>query len=275
MSRLLAVVLLACFGMLPATQANAGAPPSWGVTGTGGHYEVQGAGDLLSQRGATASLRAQYADPDKFGGSIAVLDALRYRDRTIRLSADLDTHDATRGAAIWLRADDPAGKLIAFANSEHSPTRGTASAAHREVQIDVPTTATRLVLGTTLHGDGEVTARHPRLAIVDRSPGSAVAPQAVLNAAISIVQAHALRARDVDWNQLKPALHSMAKDAKTAVDVYPAIRQLLAGLGDHHSFLMAPWDARQDRTTGGATSPPSVERKPGGTGYIRCRAIWA
>ncbi|MEO9089849.1 MAG: S41 family peptidase [Rhodanobacter sp.] len=268
MYRPFGVVMLACFGIAYVPPAAAQALGVWGVTGSGHPYGVQGTGDLLSERGATERLRAQHADPDKFGASITMLDALPYRDRTIRLSADLDAHDVTRGVAIWLRADDAAGKPVAFANSEGQPLRGTASAAHREVQIDVPTAAARLVLGTILHGNGEVTARHLRLAMLKASPGTRVAPEAVLDAAISIVQAHALRAKEVDWDQLKPALHAMTKDAKTPVDVYPAIHHLLAALDDHHSFLMAPRAARQNHTSGGPTSPPSVELKPDSIGYI-------
>ena len=268
MDRQFVIVLLACLGIACVAQATAQTQRVWGVTGSGHSYDVQGAGDLLAERGATVTLRARQADPGKFGASMTVLDALPYRDHTVRLSADLDMRDATHGAAIWLRADDAAGKPVAFANSEHQSLRGTASAAHREVQIDVPTAATRLVLGTILHGNGEVTARHLRLAMLNASPGTRVAPEAVLDAAISVVQAHALRAKEVDWDQLKPALHAMTKDAKAPVDVYPAIRHLLAALGDHHSFLMAPWAAHQNHTTGGPTSPPSVELKPGGIGYI-------
>ncbi|WEN14046.1 S41 family peptidase [Rhodanobacter sp. AS-Z3] len=268
MHRLLVVVLFACVGIAPMSGAAAPTDTSWRITGSGHGYDVHGSGDLLGEDGATVSLRAQHADPVKFGSSVSVLDATRYRGRTIRLSADLDTHDAVNGALIWLRADNAAHQIISFANSQRMPVVATTTDAHRAVQIDVPTAATSLLLGTVLNGNGEVTARQLRLVVLDTSTTARVAPASVLDAAIRIVQAHALHARDVDWVRLVPELHAMASDAVVPIDVYPAIRQMLNALGDHHSYLMPPSDAHQHQTSGGATSPSSVELKPGSVGYI-------
>lgn len=268
MHRPLIVVLFACCGIVVMPCAAAPTDASWGTTGSGHPYDVHGSGDLLGERGATVSLHAQTADPAKFGGSVTVLDATPYRGHTIRLSADLDTHDAANGAMLWLRADNAAHKVISFASSQRRPVVATTTNAYRTVQIDVPTAATRLLLGTVLNGNGEVTARQLRLAVLEPSATAGVAPATVLNAAIRIVQAHALHARDVDWSQLVPELHAMTNDAVVPIDVYPAIRYLLQSLGDHHSFLMEPLDAHQHQTTGGPTSPSAVELKPGGVGYI-------
>lgn len=268
MFRPLFAVFLVCLGIAPMTCAAASANHAWRITGTGHPYAVQGSGDVLGRRGATVSLRAQLADPDKFGGSVTVLDATPYRGHTIRLSADLDTHDAPNGAMVWLRADNAAHKVVAFANSRQMPVCAPMTNAHRAVHIDVPTAASQLLLGTVLNGNGEVTARQLRLEVLEPSATAGVAPATVLDAAIGIVKAHALHTREVDWNQLVPELHAMAKDASATIDVYPAIRRLLSSLGDHHSLLMEPWEAHQERTTGGATSTALVDLKPGGIGYI-------
>ncbi|MBD8871844.1 S41 family peptidase [Rhodanobacter sp. DHB23] len=245
------------------------APQAWRVINNDRqHYAVDGSGDVTGGFGATVTLAGHDAGPAKFGGALATLDAAVYRGQTLVLSADLDTSEVARGAALWLRADDAAGKRIAFANSQWMPVLGTVSGAHREVRIDVPATAAHVLLGVTLAGDGEVVARHLRLVAAGKSGAAAVAPEAVLDAAIRIVRARALHARDVDWERLTPALRAMVKDAQTPADAHPAIRLLLTWLGDHHSFLMEPSDARQERTQGGATSPSTVELRPGGIGYI-------
>lgn len=266
MIRSLVVTFVLCCGFVPVP--GGAAQVFWGLTGNDRpHYRVEGSGDPAGAPGATVTLRAEHPDAGKFGGSITFLDAAPYRGRTLGLSADLDTRDAMQGASIWLRADDSKGKTIAFASSQRMPLRGTTSAAHREIEIVVPTAATHLVMGTTLMGGGEVVARHLHLAVMP-SVTRNVPPSDVLEAAIRIVRSHALHAREMDWNQLEPELLAMAKDAKVPVDVYPAIRTMLARLGDHHSFLMEPSAARQDHAEGGPSSPVTVSLKPGGIGYI-------
>ncbi|MFK2876673.1 S41 family peptidase [Rhodanobacter hydrolyticus] len=269
MNRSFATACVLCCTLAFAAYGATRAPEAWKVIGSDRqHYAVDGSGDATGDSGATVTVTRRDADPAKFGGSLSVLDAATYRGDTLALSADLDTGNAERGAEIWLRADDAAGKMVAFANSQRMPVLGTASGVHREVRIDVPATATRVLFGTILQGNGEVVARHLRLMVAGKSNAVAVAPEAVLDAAIQIVRTRGLHARDVDWQELIPALHAMGKDAKSTADVYPTIRFLLAKLGDHHSFLMVPGDVHQDRTQGGATSPSTVELQRARIGYI-------
>lgn len=268
MTRLFVTLLAMCCGLGVTGHAYAQTAPAWNVTGSGHrNYRVNGSGALVGGEGATVTLGASKASPGTFGAAVTVLDAAPYRGHEITLSADLATRDATSGAGIWLRADDRANKVVAFANSMQVPVAGTTSNASRAIRIDVPTTATQLVLGTILTGNGEVTASHLRLDVAS-APKAAADPKAVLDAAIRIVREHALRARDVDWEQLEPSLHEMADGAKAPADVYPAIRLLLATLGDHHSLLMEPWQASQERDTGNPTSSFVVKLQTDGIGYI-------
>ncbi|KRE96776.1 hypothetical protein ASG87_15750 [Frateuria sp. Soil773] len=212
------------------------------------------------------TLRAEHAEDGKFGASVTMLDAAPYRGRSVKLSAELATRDAAKGATIWLRADGASGGL-AFASSDAMPVRGTTPATHREVRIDVPAAATRLLLGTTLRGPGEVAATRLRLEPGGGAP-VAVTPQDVLDAAIGAVRKRALHAQDVDWNSVEPRIRAMAKGAKQTTDVYPAIRALLAALGDHHSLFMEPGPSHRYEHQGRTSAPPVVALKPGGIGYI-------
>ncbi|WP_137914803.1 S41 family peptidase [Rudaea sp. 3F27F6] len=259
------VLALAVLGAM-SIAATAIAQSQW-VIGSGRSYQVQGTGDAAGEQGATVTLRSGNGEPEKFGASLARLDASPYRNKTIALSADLDTRDAQQGAGIWLRADGADGKL-AFANSQREPVFGTVLNVHRQVQIDVPEQATVLVFGTLLSGNGEVVAHKLRLTAMKPEPTAQVAPDLVLDAAIRTVREHALHARDVDWPQAEPEIRAMAKNAKTSKDVYPAIRALLAKLGDHHSMLLEPQASRRFAEGGAPSSMPIVELKPDNIGYI-------
>jgi hypothetical protein len=268
MNRLFAALFAVCCGLGAAVHGHAQTEPVWNVTGSGRqNYRANGSGRLVGGEGATVTLSADRASPGTFGAAVAVLDATPYRGHELGLSAVLATRDAAAGAGIWLRADDSAGKAVAFANSMLAPVSGTTSNVSREVRIAVPTAAAHLVLGTILTGNGGVTARHLRLAV---APMSRITtdPEAVLDAAIRIVREHALRAHNVDWTQVEPSLHAMIRGAKVPADVYPAIRLLLTKLGDHHSFLMEPWLAGQERRAGNPTSSFVVKPLVGGIGYI-------
>jgi C-terminal processing protease CtpA/Prc len=265
MNRTSALLALVLAGVLTASQGQA--QTRWDI-GSGHNYRVDGSGDVAGASGATVTLRSGDAEPEAFGASAASLDATAYRGHTIALSADLDTRDAKQGAGIWLRADGAQGRL-AFANSQAMPVVGTVSAAHREVQIDVPQSATRLLLGTLLMGNGEVVAHKLHLDIVASvAPAVEVAPDVVLDAAIRTVRERALHTRRIDWSRVEPEIRALAKDAKTSKDVYPAIQLLLAKLDDRHSSLMEPQASRQF-SQGGASNPaPVVELKPHDIGYI-------
>lgn len=264
MNRICVLGLAALAAM--SISATAIAQSQW-VVGSGRGYQVQGTGDPAGEQGATVTLRSGNGEPEKFGASLARLDASPYRSKTIALSADLDTHDAQQGAGIWLRADGADGKL-AFANSQQEPVLGTMSNAHREVQIDVPEQATVLVFGTLLSGNGEVVAHKLRLTATKLEPTVQVAPDVVLDAAIRIVREHALHAREIDWPHAEPEVRAMAKNAKTSKDVYPAIRALLAKLGDRHSMLLEPQASRRFASSGTPSSTPVVELKPDNIGYV-------
>jgi carboxyl-terminal processing protease len=96
----------------------------------------------------------------------------------------------------------------------------------------------------------------------------AAPPQGVLDAAISITKKNALRRDVVAWDVVEPKVRALAAGAEKSADVYPAIRYLLAQLGDHHSFLMPPAQTTQFHTGGAQNPSPEVRALPAGVGYI-------
>ncbi len=263
-----AIATLLVYGVCASSTLRAESTTQWSLTGSGSTYKLDGYGDPTGDDGAEVSLSSVGGDESKFGGAATTLDATPFRGRTLILSADVSTQNANAGAALWLRADGPQGKL-AFINSERQPVIGTSPPTRREIALDVPQKATRIVLGALLKGNGETTATHLRL-VPDAEVAliTGVSPADVLDKAIQIVRINALHSRDVDWSTVEPEIRAMAKDAKTYPDVYPAIRTLLAKLGDHHSSFMRPAASHAMSSQGHAMSAPIISVQAEGVGYV-------
>ncbi|HZT75855.1 MAG TPA: S41 family peptidase [Vicinamibacterales bacterium] len=61
-----------------------------------------------------------------------------------------------------------------------------------------------------------------------------------LDAAIGIVQTHAVKRHAVDWTALRTEAYERNRNALTRSDTYETIRFVLTSLGDHHSGLLSP-----------------------------------
>jgi len=81
------------------------------------------------------------------------------------------------------------------------------------------------------------------------------AVQAYVDEALDIMQEWSLRRDSLDWAQIRAAAHTMAGEAATTEEAYPALRQALQSLGDNHSFLRPAQPA--------ASAPPSAQRNVG------------
>ncbi|GGA13624.1 S41 family peptidase [Dyella caseinilytica] len=257
------LALLASLGLALAQAQTA--PVSWIQSGAKTGYQVQGTGDPTTAQGAKASVTSSSAQSDMSGVVMAVSDAAPYRGKMVSLQADLSTRNADKGVTIFLAMYGPNGSL-GFISSDRVPVLGDVTSAQRQIQIGVPSAATRLSYGVVLHGNGTVDAEHIRL--IAAAPIVEVPPQLVLDKAITIVREYAFNTSKVDWATVEPQIRAMAANAKVSQDVYPAIRALLADLDDHHSYFQEPSLAELLSTQGGPQSPSVVELKPNGVGYI-------
>lgn len=61
-----------------------------------------------------------------------------------------------------------------------------------------------------------------------------------LNEALDYIQEHSVRREFIDWQVLRKEVYAQASHAQTPAQVYPAIKQALFLLGDHHSFFSDP-----------------------------------
>lgn len=107
------------------------------------------------------------------------------------------------------------------------------------------------------------------LAGIGQAPAAPVAsPQDVLEAAISIAKSNSLHRNTLPWDTIEPKVRALAAEAKTSADVYPAIKYLLAQLGDNHSFLLPPAQTTQFKTGGAQNPTPTVQALPERVGYV-------
>ncbi|HJZ76591.1 MAG TPA: S41 family peptidase [Vicinamibacterales bacterium] len=233
-------------------------------------YVLQADGRATDQNGATISLRSAADASGAFGPVSSRLTADSFRGRRVTISGELQTRGAADGASLWLRIDQDATALL-LDNGTDQAVRGDAEWTARSISLPVPLEATVVVFGVLLRGGGAVSVRRLRLEV--SAPVAASAPLAapakdVLDAALSITKKHSLRRNDVPWDVVEPKVRALAAGAEKSADVYPAIRYLLAQLGDHHSFLMPPAQTSQFRTGGAQNPGPEVRALPERAGYV-------
>ncbi len=104
--------------------------------------------------------------------------------------------------------------------------------------------------------------------------------KAYLDRAIAAFRAQHINASKADWASLTQKAYAAAAGAKTAADTYPAIRLIIAALGEKHTFLVEP-DLANAQKTGkivGHTQPPTlrvpeVVRLTNGIGAVRLHSF--
>ncbi|MGC1551117.1 MAG: S41 family peptidase [Rhodanobacter sp.] len=243
-------------------------PTPWAMSVGKADYSLNAHGSVLDIEGAHVELTSSKDRKSVFGGSISSVDATHYRGHIVGLSGLISTAAASDGSGIWIRADSTLGKLT-FANSQASLVKGTSSSQKREIQIVVPNSATVLVFGTFLEGDGHSQVDHLSLMLGDAVPHDSIVPaHTELDAAIKIIRGNALHASLIDWNVEPSKLHAQIGKDDWSQDTYSLIRELLTSLQDHHSRLLSPTEADATRSATAAISAPNVEQRSGGVGYI-------
>jgi carboxyl-terminal processing protease len=265
--KLLTVVLFVTAWIAGMASA-ADLPVSWMPVRQDQNYRIQGSGDPRGDQGATVTISFSGKESGQFGGAEITLDAAPFRGHTVTLQADLTAHDVNGSGLIWMKVMGPNG-LIDHANTGDFPVSGNATGLSRFRRLDIPASATQLVLGVTLAGQGAVTAERLKIVVGPATaPRPVVSAQTELDAAIRIVRQFALRANDVDWSVVEPQIRAMAANAKVASDVYPAIRALLKALNDHHSFLLEHSAGEAFNKEGGGDADPVVSLQGNGVGYV-------
>jgi carboxyl-terminal processing protease len=244
----------------------------WKLSGSNpSGYVMSADGSPMSAGGATLTLRATTSKTSGFGAVTATLPADTLAGRRVQISADIETKAVAAAASVWLRADSGGEILILDNGLDQGITGTTPTPKHMDVTVNVPSSATTLVFGLLLSGTGEATARNVRITarpMVAAGIPLAPAAQRELDSAFTIVRSKSLWRDTVTWALVERDVRAMAAGSETAADTYPAIRALLARLGDHHSFLIRPQGAAAFRSGGAENPRPDVRVQTDGIGYI-------
>lgn len=233
-------------------------------------YVMEASGRATDPNGATIALRSGPNAAGAFGSVSSRIAADPVRGRRVTISAELQTRGAVGGASLWLRIDQGTRQLM-LDNGAGQAVRGDSEWTMRAISLPVPVEATTVVFGVLLQGGGGVFVRGLRLEV--SAPLSADAPLAepakqVLDAAITIAKNNSLHRNTLAWDTIEPKVRVLAAGAETSAGVYPAVRYLLAQLGDNHSFLMPPAQTTQFQTGGAQNPAPTVQSLPERVGYV-------
>jgi len=268
---------VAAFVALVAVQGPAVPSQSeWALPAPATTYTATAIGRATDAEGATLALSKSAGAPggtsaaeSRLGVVSAKIPAEALRGRRVTLRGELKTSNAG-AASLWMRIDRPSG-MIMLDNGQERAVKGDSDGTSFAVTLPVVSSASSVVIGLMLQGDGSVTARSLRFEVgAALQTDAPIAPdaKAVVDAAIGIVRKNAWTRDNVDWTVVEPDVRMLAGGAKKSAEVYPAIQYLLASLDDRHSFLMPPAATTAFRTGGAANPPIDVKALGDRIGYL-------
>jgi carboxyl-terminal processing protease len=237
---------------------------AWNSISGGSTYKGEATGNPSSVNGAHLVIDTTGAKPDMFGGAIGTLDLSRYQGRMIELTAKLKVIDGSGSASIWVRSDRRDKRPEFLSSANYSVTKGPETA--RALRFYVPKDALNLLLGAIVNGEAMAEFDSLRVIVVP-DPTPDVSAYDVLHSALNHVQKRALRGAEIDLRAFRDATLVSETRQEPAAAAYSKIRDLLALLGDRHSFALSPDEAQFRRTTGRATGNFEA-RLIGDIGYL-------
>jgi len=226
--------------------------------------------------GAQGHPALMIADPNDAVGFVEQqvrLPVLR-TPRIFRVSGNVRTDNVVgKGAGLNVAIHDSTGTLLANADmgfGSFSWCTGTQGLRRLDLDVVCPVNTARIALGAILYGQGTAWFSDYKVTLVpleDRVPGSRAI--AYVNAACDTIAAHSLHRDSVDLKTLRSVAMQVAGPDGDLRDLHLAVQFLLAGLNDHHSFLMRPEEVKAWEGNG---APTAVEyashRIIQGCGYI-------
>ncbi len=155
--------------------ASRSVPRHWSVVDRAGGaiLVVESDFDVIRDGFASASLSLSGAsNAGQFGGIAQVVEAGKVANQRLRFSGYLKRQDLEGTpvfGALWIRADDQFGKVVAFENSQGRYLPSDEIWSESTIIIDIPTSAENLFFGATIVGNGTVWVDELSLAVVDET----------------------------------------------------------------------------------------------------------
>jgi hypothetical protein len=140
-------------------------PRDWHLIGGGANsfvdadYRLESDFEMVWDGSASASVSTPEAVvTPPFGGIIQIVDAQNFSGQRIKYSGFLRTEspdaDQPALAALWLRADDEVGSVVAFQNTHRRFAPNNTVWSEATIIIDIPITASTVWYGAYLSGKG-------------------------------------------------------------------------------------------------------------------------
>lgn len=132
------------------------APVGWSVTPDGGKHYMLRSDYTIVWSGAASARLTSVNGGYQFGAFAQAAPAGEFLNKRLEMRAMLRVRDASAGAALWFRAEDAFGEVIAFDNMATRRIRGTTSWEQHSLVIDIPRQATVIIYGAVLYGRGSL-----------------------------------------------------------------------------------------------------------------------
>ena len=142
-------------------------PQGWDLVGRAANslvrelYRLESDFEVVWDGSASASISSLEAVTTQArGGIVQIVDAQNFRGQHIKYSGFLRTQgldpDNPALAALWLRADDESGYVVAFENTSRRLVSENTGWSEVTIVIDIPITASTVHYGAYLKGNGSV-----------------------------------------------------------------------------------------------------------------------
>ena len=158
----------------PSENGSSQSPKGWSRTGA--HREnYYLTADSKVRHGGRASatlISKNAASSDGFGSMKQEIKADDYRGKRLRYSGFVKTEIGDQHAALWMRVEGDAGKILAFDNMDSSrPVKKANGWKRYEIVLDIPDDALFIALGALFEGKGQIWVDDLKLETVGQDTG--------------------------------------------------------------------------------------------------------
>jgi RNA polymerase sigma factor (sigma-70 family) len=152
---------------VPTTEMNISSSPrnldfkqgttGWFLNGSHPQNYEEGVDQHVKRSGsASGYFKSKFSGPGGSGTLMQMCGAETFRGKRVRLSSFVKSEGVEPWAGLWMRVDDPIGKILAFDNMQDRPIMGISDWQKYEVVLDVPQNSAQIAFGILLAAKGQV-----------------------------------------------------------------------------------------------------------------------
>ncbi len=123
--------------------------------------------------GKAGTVKSIVPAPPGIGNLMQKFSAEKYKNKRVRMTGYMRSENVKEWAAFWMRVDQPNSKeSLAFDNMHDGVTNrsivGTTDWKQYEIVLDVPESASNIVFGAFLRGEGQIWFENMKFEVVDK-----------------------------------------------------------------------------------------------------------